>query len=356
MIGRSGLKREYGHKMRLMDDWSRRSVDIAEEEEPSVPARVVERWPAPLTPYLEETLRGRGPDDPLARQYLPSVEELTVAETEVADPIGDEVRSPVPGLVHRYPDRALLIPHHLCAAYCRFCFRRERIGGAEGSLSDADLDRAVDYLSGRPEIREVILTGGDPLMTAPRRLARITTALGGISHIEVVRAHTRLPTSAPDRVTANLIDALKAGRHAVWVAVHINHPSELTTPTRAALARFVDAGVPLLSQTVLLRGINDDPAVLTELFRALARERVKPYYLHQLDHAPGTSHFRVPLERGREIADALVGNLSGLCRPTYVLDIPGGFGKIPAGRSWIEMNGGETSVRDYRGRIHLYEE
>lgn len=317
---------------------------------------LVETPPAPLTAYLRDVLRGRGADDPLVRQYLPSVEESVVAAGETDDPIGDDVRSPVRGLVHRYPDRALLIPHHLCAAYCRFCFRRERVGRAEGSLSDDELGTALDYLRGHAEIREVILTGGDPLMIAPARLARITRALGEIPHVEVVRAHTRLPSSAPDLVTVDLIDALRAGGHAVWVAVHVNHPAELTAPARAALARLVDAGVPLLSQTVLLRGINDDPVVLTELFRALARERVKPYYLHQLDHAPGTSHFRVPLERGREIADALVGNLSGLCRPTYVLDVPGGFGKVPANRSWIETNAGETRVRDFRGNVHLYEE
>lgn len=309
---------------------------------------------ARLTPHLEELLRGRGPDDPLVVQFRVGAGEEIRAAGEVDDPIGDAARSPVPGVVHRYPDRVLLIPHHHCAAYCRFCFRRERVGRGDGGLSDAEIDAALDYIRAHPEIREVVLSGGDPLVAAPARIARMTRDLATVPHLDIVRVHTRLTTSAPERVTPELVAALRAGGKPVWVAVHVNHPDEIGPATRAAFARLVDAGVPLVGQTVLLRGVNDDPAVLTELFRSMVRERVKPYYLHHLDHAPGTSRFRVSLERGREIADALVGNLSGLCRPLHVLDLPGGFGKVPAGRSWVETVGDEYRVRDYKGAIHSY--
>jgi lysine 2,3-aminomutase len=279
------------------------------------------------------------PMGPVAKQFRPHVDELRVEAYEVADPIGDDAHSPVPGIVHRYPDRVLLKPVAQCVVYCRFCFRRERVGPGHGApLSDDQLTTALAYIRTHPEIWEVILSGGDPLILSPRRLGHIFGALSRIDHVGTVRLHTRVPVVAPDRITPALIETLKSCGKAVWVAIHVNHADELTDAARAAIGRLVDSGVPLVSQTVLLAGINDSVAALDQLLRRLVELRVKPYYLHHLDAAPGTSRFRRSIAAGREIVSSLRGSLSGLAQPTYVLDLPGGAGKVPVGPTYLHRS------------------
>lgn len=292
--------------------------------------------------------------DPIARQFVPSPAETEVSADELADPIGDDARSPIKGLVHRYPDRVLLKPLHVCPVYCRFCFRREKVGPGGEALSAAELQAALDYIRDHREIWEVILTGGDPLMLAPRRMAELVAALDAIPHLAVIRIHSRVPIVDPGRVTDELVAALKPRQASLWLGVHCNHARELAGPTRAALARLADAGIPLLGQTVLLRGINDDVETLDQLMRALVTARVKPYYLHHPDLVRGTSHFRVPIEHGQALMKALRGRLSGLAQPTYVLDVPGGHGKVPIGPTYLGDDPAALAVEDAFGGQHRY--
>jgi lysine 2,3-aminomutase len=292
--------------------------------------------------------------DPIARQFVPSAAETRISPEELADPIGDEARSPVKGIVHRYPDRVLLKPLHACPVYCRFCFRREKVGPGGEALSDAELDAALAYIRAHPEIWEVILTGGDPLMLAPRRLAALIAALDAIPHIAVIRIHSRVPIVEPSRIGDALIAALKPSRATLWLGLHCNHARELGAPTRSALAQLADAGIPLLGQTVLLAGINDDVETLDALMRALVSVRVKPYYLHHPDLVRGTGHFRVSIARGQALMKALRGRLSGLAQPTYVLDVPGGHGKVPIGPDYLGDDPDALTVEDAFGAEHRY--
>ena len=276
------------------------------------------------------------PGDPIARQFVPAEAELDHRPEESADPVGDDVHSPVEGVVHRYPDRCLLKINYTCAVYCRFCFRREMVG-PEGlrPLSPKALDAAMAYVADHPDIWEVIVTGGDPFILSARRLRDVMARLAKIDHVKIVRFHTRVPAVAPEMVTDELVAALQAPGKTVYVALHANHARELTPQARAACARIVDAGVPILGQTVLLKGVNDDPETLTALMRAMVETRIKPYYLHHMDHAPGTSHLRTSIEDGQALMRAMRGAVSGLCQPTYILDIPGGHGKVPVGPDYL---------------------
>ena len=295
------------------------------------------------------------PDDGIGRQFLPREEELDAAPDERADPIGDGAHAPVPGIVHRYPDRVLLKPLHVCPVYCRFCFRREVVGPEGlGSLSDAELDAALAYVAERPEIWEVVVTGGDPFLLSPRRLSVSAERLAAIDHVRVLRLHTRVPVVDPARVDDALVAALKRFGRAVFVALHANHPREFAPAARRAVARLVDAGIPMVSQSVLRAGLNDDPATLEALMRAFVENRIKPYYLHQGDLAPGTSHLRTSLAEGQALMRSLRGRVSGLCQPTYVLDIPGGHGKVPAGPSYLTSAAEGWTVTDPEGKSHRY--
>ncbi|WP_145107803.1 lysine-2,3-aminomutase-like protein [Cereibacter sediminicola] len=294
-------------------------------------------------------------DPAVARQFVPAVDELEIRPEELADPIGDQARSPVPGLTHRYADRVILHVTRTCDVYCRFCFRREVVG-SEGLLSDADLTAALDYVEATPGVREVILTGGDPLTLSPRRLRGIIERLGQIAHLDQVRIHSRVPVVAPQRVDEDMIRAL-LGPVPVWIVVHVNHAAELRLDARAALGRLADRGVPLLSQSVLLRGVNDDADTLEALFRALLRLRIKPYYLHHCDLARGAGHFRTSIAQGRAIMAELRRRITGIGLPTYVLDIPGGFGKVPITPDHVVADGpGRWQVRDPQGEVHRYED
>ncbi len=316
---------------------------------------VADRYAIALTPTVLSLIDPDDPDDPIARQFVPDAAELVATPEELADPIGDAAHSPVKGVVHRYPDRVLLKAVHVCPVYCRFCFRREMIGPqGDGTLGADELAAALAYIREHDEIWEVILTGGDPLILSPRRLAEMMRGLAAIGHVKIVRFHTRVPVVDPDRIDDALIDALKQSGKTTYVALHANHPREMSAAARAACARLVDAGIPMLSQTVLLKGVNDDPAVLGELMKAFVETRVKPYYLHHPDLAPGTGHFRMEIAEGQEIVSAMRGTISGLCQPTYVLDIPGGHGKAPLARSAARAEDGCYSVSDFRGGEHRY--
>ncbi len=314
------------------------------------------RYPVAVTPAVAGLIAPLDPHDPIARQFVPSPAELDTTPEERADPIGDEAHSPVEGIVHRYPDRVLLKAVHVCPVYCRFCFRREVVGPqGKGTLSAEALDRALGYIRDHDGIWEVILTGGDPLVLSPRRLRDIMEALGAIGHVRVVRLHTRVPVVEPERVDRDLVSALMASGKTTFMALHANHPRELAAAARAACSRLIEAGIAMVSQTVLLRGVNDDVETLASLMRAFVEMRVKPYYLHHPDLAPGTSHFRLTIEEGQTLVAALRGRVSGLCQPTYVLDIPGGYGKAPIGPQSVRiLNDGRHAVSDYRGGEHAY--
>lgn len=289
------------------------------------------------------------PNDPIGLQVIPSPEELLVTAAERSDPIGDNALSPVPGIVHRYADRALLKPLLVCPLYCRFCFRREHVGPDGGVLDDAALENALNWLRAHPQIQEVILTGGDPLMLSPRRLGHIMAALSAMPHVTTIRLHTRVPVAAPERVTEALLDALESDK-SVWMAVHINHAREMSPAAQECLKRLVRRGIPLLGQSVLLRGVNDTEEALEALFRSMIAVRMRPYYLHQLDPAPGTARFHVPVAEGQRLLAGLRGRVTGLAWPTYVLDIPGGYGKVPLGPGYVD---GPTTVRDPEGTSHV---
>jgi lysine 2,3-aminomutase len=313
--------------------------------------KVAARYAIAITPALADLIDRSDPHDPVARQFVPDVRELHMEPGESHDPIGDDAHSPVEGIVHRYPDRVLLKLVNACAVYCRFCFRREMVGPGRGGLAPAALNQAFAYIAGHPEIWEVILTGGDPLVLSARRLKEVVTRLAAISHVKVIRVHTRVPVAAPERLTAAMVRALRTEK-ATFVVLHANHPRELTAHARAACARLIDAGIPMLSQSVLLRGVNDDAETLGALLRALVECRIKPYYLHHPDLAPGTAHLRTTIAEGQALMRALHGRTSGLCQPTYVLDIPGGHGKSPIGPNYLSADG--VVIEDYRGRLHAY--
>jgi lysine 2,3-aminomutase len=307
---------------------------------------VATRYAVALTPTMRTLIEA--PDDPIALQFVPSTEELTTAPHEHPDPIGDDKFSPIKGVVHRYPDRALLKPLLLCPVYCRFCFRREHVGPDGGVLTAAELEAAYAWFAAHPEVREVILTGGDPLLLSPRRLAAIIATLSAMPHIETLRIHTRVPTTDPGRIDEAVTGALATDR-SLWLVLHANHAREFSAEAKAALTRLRRAGVPLLGQSVLLRGVNDSAAALEALFRAMVASGVKPYYLHQLDAAPGTARFHVPIAEGQRLLAALRGRVTGLAWPTYVLDIPGGHGKVPIGPEFLQADG---FVRDLSGVPH----
>lgn len=306
--------------------------------------RVIEQFALRITPHVA----GQLSNPAIARQYIPSTDELVITPDELADPIGDEAHTPVKGITHRYADRVLLKPTHTCAVYCRFCFRRETVGQAGQALSADEMKAALAYISAHPEIWEVILSGGDPLVLSDRRISDIAQSIAAMEHVQVLRLHTRVPVAEPSRITPGLIAALKS-RLATYVVIHVNHADEITAEVKQALALLADNGIPLLSQSVLLRGVNDSVEALTKLMRTLVANRVKPYYLHQTDLAKGTGHFRVPIAEGQDLMRAMRGPVSGLCQPTYVLDIPGGHGKVPVGPNYFEIE----VVRDINDKRHL---
>ena len=318
-------------------------------------AQVAARYAVAITPAMDALIEN--PDDPIAKQFRPDARELEIAPDELNDPIGDAPHTPVKGVVHRYPDRCLLKLVHVCPVYCRFCFRREMVGPqGDGTLAGEELDAALAYIEAQPNIWEVILTGGDPFLLSARRVREITQQLAAIDHVKIIRWHTRVPAVDPLRVTPDLVEVLRTEGATTYVVLHTNHARELTEQARAAIARIVDSGVPMLAQTVLLKGVNDDANTLEALMRALVEVRVKPYYLHHLDKAPGTSHFRCTIAEGQALAQALHQRASGLAQPSYVLDIPGGHGKAPLASPSLRETEAGYEVRDRDGVWRAYKD
>ena len=363
-MSRAGLAKKLERTLRepkeLVAQGLARAADLAGLE------RVAARYAVAVTPHIAGLIDRNDPADPIARQFIPSAAELVAQAGERADPIGDDAHSPVAGIVHRYPDRVLFKLVHVCAVYCRFCFRREMVGpGKDSALSDSAYAAALDYIRAHGEIWEVILTRGDPLMLSPRRLAEIMADLAAIDHVRIIRIHTRVPVADPERISDAMVAALRVEGATTWLALHANHAREFSAPARAAVARLSDAGIPMVSQSVLLAGVNDNAPALEALMRAFVECRIKPYYLHHGDLAPGTAHLRTTLAHGQDLMRQLRGRVSGLCQPDFVLDIPGGSGKSPVGPSYLSpqdsvVGPGEATaetryrVTDYCGEVHLY--
>jgi lysine 2,3-aminomutase len=344
------------------DDWKwqiRRAIRTADEltsaldlvPEELEGARAAERagFPIAITPYYLGLCDRADPTCPIRQQVVPRVLETATVRGDLRDPLGEEAHEVAPDLVQRYPDRALLLVSDRCAVYCRFCTRSRMVGNGGGPRSVERIGPALDYLRAHPEITDVIVSGGDPLTMATTRLVSIIAAVRAIPSVETIRLATRVPVTLPQRITEELLDALRP-YHPLWVMTHFNHPKELTSESTRACARLADAGFPINNQTVLLRGINDDATTLATLFRGLVRRRVRPYYLLQADPVRGTAHLRTPVQTGIDIMEQLQGRLSGIALPKYIIDAPGGFGKVPIGPNYIvQRGGGVTRVRTARG-------
>jgi len=312
------------------------------------------RFRVEVTPYFASLMDPLDPQCPVRRQVIPTADEMMPFEAEMADSLAEDSHSPVPGLVHRYPDRALMLVTTQCASYCRFCTRDRMVGDSHAQFSTSCYDRQIEYLAGATEVRDVLLSGGDPLMLAPRVLENLLSRLRAIPHIEIIRIGTRTPVFLPQRINEALTSMLKR-YHPIWMNIHFNHPKEITPEVSAALARLADAGIPLGSQTVLLAGINDCPNVIMALAHKLTRNRVRPYYLYQCDLVRGAGHFRTPVAKGIEIMESLRGHTSGYAIPTYVIDAPEGGGKIPILPNYLlSMSEKRVVVRNYEGFVTTY--
>jgi lysine 2,3-aminomutase len=312
---------------------------------------VVAKYPMRIPPHYLRLIHEVG--DPIWRQCVPDPRELT--DNQHVDPLNEIGLSPVPGLIHRYPDRAVWIVSSQCAVYCRFCMRKGRVCCPGKQVSAIELKGALDYIAGHPAIRDVILSGGDPLLLEDEQLDAILTGLGRITHVEIVRIGTRVPLALPERVTAKLCRMLKR-HHPLYINMHFNHPREINEASIRACNRLADAGIPLGNQAVLLKGVNDDPAVMKRLMQQLLAIRVRPYYIHQMDLVRGTGHFRTRITRGIEIIEALRGHTSGLATPHYVIDLPGGKGKVPIFPECMRWEQGEIILRNYQGEEIHYKE
>lgn len=318
--------------------------------------KAAEVFPMAVTPYYASLIRKDDPACPIRAQCLPDPRELISGCGDMEDPLHEEGDSPVPGLTHRYPDRVLLLVTNECAVYCRHCTRKRKVGDNNRGVTDHDLERGVQYIKAHPEIRDVLLSGGDPFILSTARLERIIRKIKDISHVQVVRIGTRTPVVMPQRITEELVQMLKK-YHPIWINTHFNHPREFTAESVKALARLVDAGIPLGNQTVLLRGVNDCPHIIKKLVHLLVQNRVRPYYLYQCDLSRGIEHFRTPVARGIEIMESLIGHTSGFAVPNYVVDAPGGGGKIPLLPNYLlSLTANKTILRNYEGVICLYEE
>jgi len=344
----SDWKWQLQHAVRSADELAAR-LRLSNDELEGARAAERDGFPMAITPYYLSLIDPDDPSCPIRRQVVPVVAERTPTRGDLADPLGEEAHEVAPELIQRYPDRALLLVTDRCAVYCRFCTRSRMVGAGGGPRSLERLGPALEYLRAHPEVRDVIVSGGDPLAMATERLVGIIDALRAIPSVEVIRLATRVPVVLPQRIGPELLSALSP-HHPLWVMTHFNHPKELTALSRAALAKLSDAGFPVMNQSVLLAGVNDDAAVLEELFRGLIRERVRPYYLLQADPVRGTGHLRTPLATGIAIMRALQGRLSGIALPKLIVDTPGGFGKVPVGPDFVvHREPGVTRLRTHRG-------
>ncbi len=328
-----------------------RHLSLTQDERDGARRAEEQGLPISITPYYLSLCDPHDPTCPVRMQCVPRAAESTVARGDMEDPLGEVAHEVAPGLVQRYPDRVLLLATDRCAVYCRFCTRSRMVGDGGGAISNDKLALAISYLRAHPEITDVIISGGDPLAMATDRLVRLVATVREVQSVQTIRLATRVPVTLPMRITQELLRALRP-YHPLWVMTHFNHPKELTRAAALACTRLADAGFPVMNQTVLLRGINDDPDTLSALFRALVRVRVRPYYLLQMDPVVGTSHLRTPLARGVEIMEALQGRLTGIALPKLICDTPGGLGKVPVGPGYVVARddaAGVTTLRTFRG-------
>lgn len=316
-----------------------------------------EQFPMSITPYYLSLVKTDTiENDPIFKQSFPVINELDVMRSDMSDPLHEDEDSPVEGVTHRYPDRALLLVSNMCAMYCRHCTRKRRVGDQDSIPDRGQISRGIDYIRETPQIRDVLLSGGDPFLLSDEYLDWILTELRSIEHVEVVRIGTRAPVVLPQRVTADLVNVLKK-HHPLWINTHFNHPREMTKSSRRAVRMLADAGIPLGNQSVLLSGVNDCPRIMKALVHKLVANRVRPYYLYQCDLSEGLSHFRTPVGKGIEILESLIGHTSGFCVPTYVIDAPGGGGKIPIMPNYlISWSTNKVVLRNYEGVITTYKE
>ncbi len=307
-----------------------------------------------ITPYYASLINPGDPNDPIRMQAVPSILETHVDENDLSDPLGEMSDSPVPHVVHRYPDRVLLLVTLQCAMYCRHCTRRRAVGEEDKPITEAQLQKAIAYIRAHKEIRDVLISGGDPLTMSTEKLEHIISSLRAIDHVEIIRIGTRVPVVLPMRITQELTDMLR-NYHPIWINTHFNHPNELTAESARACANIVDAGIPLGNQTVLLRGVNDDANTMKRLLLGLVKMRVRPYYLYQCDLSCGIGHFRTRVEVGIDIMHQLTGNISGYALPKYVIDAPGGGGKIPVAYDYVlNKDDREVVLENYRGQRYRY--
>lgn len=339
------------HRLSSLEDFAR-VLRLTPEEETGLSAPG--HFHVDVTPYFASLMDPEDPNCPIRRQVIPTALELVPFDAEMADSLGEDAHSPVPGLVHRYPDRVLMLVTTQCASYCRFCTRSRLVGDSHSQFSSAHYERQLEYIAAHPEIRDVLVSGGDPLMLPLNVLERLLQRLRAIPHVEIIRIGSRMPVFLPQRVTPELV-AMLSKYHPVWMNIHFNHPKEITPEVEAALARLANAGIPLGSQTVLLAGVNDCPNIIKTLVHKLVKNRVRPYYLYQCDLVHGAGHFRTPVAKGIEVMESLRGHTSGYAIPTYVIDAPEGGGKIPILPSYmLSMSESKVVVRNYEGFISVY--
>lgn len=320
-------------------------------------SRTLDKFPLSVPPYYISLIDKEDyKNDPVYKQSFPVSQELIISEHEMADPLSEEKDSPAPGITHRYPDRVLFLISNICSMYCRHCTRKRKVGDVDYIPNRGMIKTGIKYINDNPQIRDVLLSGGDPLMLSDEYLDWILEELTAIPHVEVIRIGTRMPVVLPYRITDGLIEVLKK-HHPVWLNTHFNHPREITTSSKTALAKLADAGIPLGNQSVLLAGVNDCPRIMKKLVHKLVMNRVRPYYLYQCDLSEGLSHFRTPVGKGIEIIESLIGHTSGFAVPTYVIDAPGGGGKIPVMPNYlISWSTNKVILRNYEGVITTYKE
>lgn len=342
------------HRIRSAEELSE-YVNFSNEEKRNI-SKASDVFPMAITPYYASLINKDNPWCPIRAQCVPSPRELVKGCGDMDDPLHEDADSPVPGLTHRYPDRVLLLVTNECSMYCRHCTRKRKVGDDSASITERDIDRGIDYIKSNPDIRDVLLSGGDPFILSTARLERIIRKVREIPHVQVIRIGTRTPVVLPQRITEQLAGMLRK-YHPVWINTHFNHPREFTPESIRALAKLADAGIPLGNQAVLLRGINDCPKIIKKLVHLLVMNRVRPYYLYQCDLSRGIEHFRTPVAKGIEIMEALIGHTSGFAVPTYVVDAPGGGGKIPVQPNYqISVTSTKTVLRNYEGVICAYTE
>jgi len=330
-------------------------IDLPKEEEGQI-NNVLSRFRMAITPYFLTLIDPENPNCPIRKQAIPSINEMTIGQHDLLDPLDEDKDSPVPGLTHRYPDRVLFLVTDQCSMYCRHCTRRRFAGQTDRESSNERIEKGLEYIKNTKTVRDVLISGGDALLLSDDRLESIISRLRGIDHVEIIRLGTRTPVVMPQRITDNLVNMLKK-YHPIWVNTHFNHPDEITTESSQAIAKLADAGIPLGNQSVLLRGINDCVPVMRTLCTRLAQMRVRPYYLYQCDMSLGIDHFRTPVSKGIEIMEGLRGHISGFCVPTFVVDAPGGGGKIPVMPNYvISQSPSKVVLRNYEGVITTYNE